>query len=312
MQKLVKKDIWFNSADRVHTISAGIYYNPTLPVKAVVQISHGMCEYIGRYTELAEFLAANGIAMAGNDHLGHGNSIANEEDYGHFTKKNGRQFVLEDLHTMNTLLQEEFTHVPVILLGHSMGSFYARQYAVQWPQSIAALIICGTGGPNPLASAGTAITNVIAKLKSDRYRSQLVHNIAFGAYLKQIENPATPYDWISRDTQIVEKYSQDPKCTFQFTLNGFHELFCILQQVSTPQWAQSLPKSLPIFMIAGTADPVGDYGKGVTKVYTMLQKAGIENIACKLYPDMRHEILNEIGRVEVMQDVTDFVLQQIH
>lgn len=309
---LTKTRLDFTSADGKNTIAAYWYQDEAVPVKGIVQISHGMCEYIGRYDAFAAYLCSNGYAVFGNDHLGHGATSDGENGIdGYFGEKNGREYVLADLHTMNQIAHEKYPHLPLVLLGHSMGSFYARAYAAHWADTISGLIICGTGGANPAAGVGLALTSIIGALRGKTYRSALVNHMAFGAYLKRIEKPNTPYDWICRNEQIVSRYAKDPKCTFVFTVSAFHELMAILKSVSGKSWAASLPKELPIYLIAGEADPVGDYGKGVRQVYDLLRQEEIKSLSISMYPDMRHEILNEIGKEQVYDDVKNW-LDQIH
>lgn len=305
---LTKKRLDFLSADGKNTVAAYWYHDEQVKPKAVLQISHGMCEYIARYDDFAEYLCWQGYAVFGNDHLGHGATSDGENGIdGYFGEKDGREYVLADLRTMNNIAHEKYPDLPVILFGHSMGSFYARAYAARWGESISGLVICGTGGPNPLAAVGLTLTTLIGKLKGQTYRSKLVNQMAFGAYLKQVPNAKTPYDWISRDEEIVGVYAADAKCTFVFTVSAFHELMAVLKSVSSLDWAKSLPRNLPVLVVAGDADPVGDYGKGVQTVHAWLKEAGIQNLSLKLYPGMRHEILNEIGRKEVYADIKDWL-----
>lgn len=301
MSGLRTENISFKSSDGVHEV-AGYFFEDEAP-RAVLQISHGMCEYIGRYRDFAAFMAAHGFAVCGNDHLGHGATSPDPETDGWFADKGGRFYVLRDLKTMNALARKRWPGLPVFLLGHSMGSFFARWFAETYPDALDALIISGTGGPNPAAGAGLALTKAVGTLRGQKYRSQLVHNMAFGAYLKRVENPETPYDWISRDKQIVSAYANDPKCTFQFTVSAFHELMATLNEVSRPAWAEHIRTDLPVYLFSGDADPVGDYGKGVQTVYERLKAAGVADIQLKLYPDGRHEMLNETNRAEVYEDV---------
>ncbi len=249
-------------------------------------------------------MAQNGYVVCGNDHLGHGvtSSGANGTD-GFFAEKDGCGHVLRDLNRMNGLAREAYPGLPLILLGHSMGSFFARAYAVRYPDTLDALVLSGTGGPNPMAGVGAVLTKWIGKLKGAKHRSQFLNNMAFGQYLKRVENPATPYDWISRDAQIVAKYAADEKCTFIFTASAFHDLMTILRAVSSPEWASGIAKTLPVALFAGDMDPVGDYGRGVQTVYRMLQDAGVEDVSIRLYPGARHEILNETNRAEVYADI---------
>lgn len=303
-EKITKQQCDFASANGKDTVIGYFYEDTTVEPKAVIQLSHGMCEYIGRYDDFAEYLCHNGYAVCGNDHLGHGaTSDGSSGVDGYFGEKDGHEHILRDLRTMNEKAHKRFPHLPVILLGHSMGSFYARAYAARWPGTIDGLIISGTGGPNPLGGVGLLLTDIIGAIKGKQYRSAFVNKMAFGTYLKKIEVPATGYDWITRDKDIVSAYAADPKCTFVFTVGGFHELMTILKKVSSPQWAEKLDKKTPVLMISGDMDPVGDYGDGVKKVHGWLQQAGIQDLTLHLYPGARHEVLNETNRAEVYADV---------
>lgn len=271
--------------------------------KAVVQISHGMCEYIGRYADFASFLVKHGFAVCGNDHLGHGETGKLAGEYGFFAERDGRTFVLRDLKTMNELARKRWPGVPVILLGHSMGSFFARWFATVYPDAQDALILSGTGGPNPAAGAGIAVAKLLVRVQGAHARSSLLKKLAFGTYLNRIKAPRTPHDWITRDEAIVDAYAADPWCTYTFTNSAMLDLMACLNEVSGQDWADRMPKKLPVYLIAGEEDPVGDYGKGVRTVYGMLQKAGVERLELKLYPGARHEMLNETNRAEVYDDL---------
>lgn len=304
MLEIKKNVIKFDSSDGVNTIVGYAYSSVEIAPKAVVQISHGMCEYIGRYDDFAEYMVQNGYAVFGNDHLGHGATSSGEHGTdGYFAERDGRKYVLKDLRRMNQIAHEAYPELPVILLGHSMGSFFARKYAVLYPDTIQGLILSGTGGPNPAAGIGLMLTDWLIRRKGGKYRSKLVNDIAFGQYLKRVKDAKTPYDWISRDTEIVEKYAKDPKCTFIFTVSAFHDLLSVLRDVNKPEWAQSMRKDLPTALVAGRMDPVGNYGKGVEEVHQMLKDAGVSDLTLTLYPGARHEILNETNRDEVYKDI---------
>ena len=261
-----------------------------------------MCEYIGRYSDFAGFMAQNGYIVCGNDHLGHGATSDGGTD-GYFGEKDGRHFVLRDLHRMNSFICKKYPGLPLILLGHSMGSFFARMYAITYPETLNALIIMGTGGPVAITGVGIALTELLTKLRGAKYRSKLINNMAFGQYCKKIPSPKTPYDWITRDNKIVRAYAADPKCTFVFTVSAFHELMCMMRDVNQPQWAQKVDKRLPVSLFSGAMDPVGDYGSGVRTVYEMLKRAGVQDLELHLYDGARHEVLNETNRGQVYQDI---------
>lgn len=311
MSDLHIENISFKSSNGVDTVAGYCYTMPGVKLCAIVQISHGMCEYVHRYKELAEVLAKQGYVVCGNDHLGHGQTSGENGLDGYFGEQDGRYFVLRDLKQMNDLIRQKYPGLPLVLLGHSMGSFFARWFASQYPQALDALMLSGTAGPNPLAGVGIRLTEWLAHHKGGTYVSPYVNKLAFGAYLKKVNSPKTPYDWISRDMGLVAKYAADKKCTFVFTVSAFHELFCVLRQVSSLQWAQGINKDLPIWLFAGDMDPVGDYGKGVKKVAQLLKQAEIKAVTLTLYPGGRHEMLNETNRQQVYQDMLRWLAQHV-
>ncbi|MEG2020893.1 MAG: alpha/beta hydrolase [Oscillospiraceae bacterium] len=307
MSEIQKNVISFRSASNTCDVAGYIYKCEAVTPRAVLQISHGMCEFIGRYDNFANFMVEHGFIVCGNDHLGHGKTSDNAGGLdGFFAEKDGRDFVVEDLHKMNEIVSEQYPNLPIILLGHSMGSFLARLYAVRYPKTIKALILSGTGGANPLGGIGIVLTKIIGKIKGSKYRSELINNIAFGSYLKQIPQHKTPYDWISHDEALVDIYKNNKKCTFIFTVSAFNDLMCTLRDVNTVQWAEKLDKNMPIYMFSGDKDPVGDYGKGLAAVEKLIQNAGVKDFTFKLYKDGRHEMLNETNRNEVYEDVLNW------
>lgn len=310
MPELHCETITFPSSDGRHTSSAVLYTMPGKPVRAVLQLSHGMCEYVRRYAPMAEFYAAHGIALAGNDHLGHGDT-AKAGEHGHYGEPDGRFHLLNDLHTMNTLLHERFPDTPIILYGHSMGSFYARWYAEKWPESITALVISGTAGPSFMNVIGQRLAGLIARVKGLRYVSPLMVKLNFGSYCKKIENAKSANDWLTRDEAVVNAYDADGLCTFQFTASTYREMLATLNHVSSKAWAESINKELPVLLIAGDGDPVGDYGKGVRKVWAMLGDAGVKDLTCQIFEGGRHELHNETNRDEVFDYVLTWIEDHI-
>ncbi len=299
----------FKSADGLH----GIYYvlyRPDSEPKGVLQIAHGMCEYIGRYDDFAAYLAKNGFVVCGNDHLGHGKSVDDESELGWFADEKGWQKCVADMYKLTKLVKEEYPDLPYFILGHSMGSFMTRAYITKFHRELDGAVICGTGGGMPGVPALLTLVDGISKLHGSRYRSSTVNKMAFGMYNSRIDDVKTGYEWISRDEAIVEKYTNDPLCTYIFTLNGFENLAKVMWYVSNDKWFVTYPKELPTFIISGSADPVGDYGKGVLKVYNRLRIEGCDT-QLKLYSGARHELLNEINRDEVYDDIKAFLESQI-
>ena len=303
MAQLCRETIHFPSSDTTHTIAAYVYTMPDVPVHAVLQLSHGMCEYIRRYEPMARFYAAHGIALAGNDHLGHGESAAPGE-YGHYGEPGGRYYLLQDLHRMNEHLHQEFPGLPVFLYGHSMGSFYARWYAERWPETIAGLIISGTAGPQLLHTVGQVIATVLAAVRGPRTVSPFMVRANMGGYCKRIPGAKSPNAWLTRDEAVVRAYDADPLCAFPFTLGSYREMLAAIHHVNRVRWARSVDKNLPVLLISGAEDPVGGYGEGVRKVWAMLGDAGIKDLTCEIFEGARHELHNEWNREEVF----DYVL----
>lgn len=307
MPKPGRKDIRFDSADGLHRVSARFYLDDETPPSCVLQISHGMCEHMGIYEEFAYYMAANGIVVCGNDHIGHGATAGSTQELGHFGERNAREYVIRDLAAMNRMARDAYPGLPFVLLGHSMGSFFARRYASEYPETIDALILSGTSGPNPQAEYGIQLAERRARRFGWNSHSLVLYYRTFKDYLKRVKVPKTLFDWVSRDEEAVRKYLHDPLCKFRYTVGGFYEIFSALHEVSTPEWADALSKDLPVLLVSGTDDPVGDYGAGVLQVRELLLDAGVEDVTCILYPGARHEVLNEINRGEVYSDILRFV-----
>lgn len=275
-------------------------------IRGVIQISHGMCEYIVRYEEFADFLTGKGFVVCGNDHLGHGASVSSEEDLGYFAEDEGWQYLPKDLFRFTRIMKRSFPGKPYILFGHSMGSFIARLYITSYGDELDGAIIAGTSGGEILEKLGLGIAKSIAVVKGERFRSEKLNKLLFGLSNEMIPDHRTDFDWVTRDEEIVDKYVADTKCNFVFTASGFIDLIKLLEKVSDPLWAHLVPKKLPLFLVSGDADPVGNYGKGVEHVYESLNEVGC-NVEMRLYEDARHEVLNEINRDEVYSDILAWI-----
>ena len=296
-----KREFTFLSADHKTRIHA-IVWEPDGECRGVLQICHGMVEYIDRYDEFAGYLNERGWMVVGHDHLGHGKSVTSETELGYFGHPDGNQYVIADIHALRKQTQTENPGVPYFMLGHSMGSFLLRQYLEMHGNGLKGAIIMGTGTqPGIVLKLGKIICKTIAVFRGWHYRSTFVDNMAFGGYNKKFEPARTKNDWLTKDTTIVERYCQDPLCTFQFTVNAYYQMFRGIEyaQIHVDQ----LPKKLPLLLTAGAQDPVGNFGKSVSELYEIYQKAGIQDVSLKLYENDRHEILNETDRQDVYGDI---------
>jgi len=289
-------------------------YVPVLPMnvgyKGIIQISHGMCEYIERYEHFADFLTSHGYIVCGNDHLGHGNSVRSNDDLGFFAEKDGWSHLVNDLHRMTMIMKKKYPALPYVLIGHSMGSFVARLYLTRFPNELTCAVIMGTGDDKALSEIGVRATRSVVSLKGERFRSDKLNTLIFGVYNDKIKDCQTIYDWLTHDREVVKKYIDDEKSNFVFTASGFVDLTTLLRRVSSQQWAEKVPKKLPVIFMAGTADPVGGYGKGVRNVYAKLIDEGC-NVDIKLYPGARHELVNETMKEIVFDDILTWIERKV-
>lgn len=300
---VIKQHMEFLSNDHITLIHA-VKWMPEGEVKAILQISHGMCEFVERYGEFAEYLADRGIMVVGNDHLGHGESVRSEKEYGYFAEENGNCTLIRDLHRLRKMIQEDYPQTPYFLLGHSMGSFLARQYICCFGKGLSGAIIMGTGyHSRNTARLGMMVCKALAKMKGWHYRSGLVDSMAFGGYNRGLKNPRTDKDWLTKDEKIVDAYLADERCAFRFTLNAYYNMFLGLYKIETESYLEKMPKKLPVLFVAGGDDPVGACGKGVLRVYGRFKELGMKNVKCRLYPGDRHEILNETDREKVYSEI---------
>lgn len=273
---------------------------------AVLQITHGMVEYIERYIPFAEYLTKQGYMVVGHDHLGHGESVISRDCWGYFAAPRPSDTVIEDMHRLRTLTQKEAPDLPYFMLGHSMGSFMLRKYLAVYGQGLNGAIVMGTGYiPGAVTGAGLAVVKALTAFKGGRYRSKTVAKMTNGSsYAKFDTTGAVPENsWLTRDAEIVKAYYANPKCTYVFTLNGFQGLFEAVRHSCDPENAKQIPADLPMLIVSGQEDPVGDLGVGVEKTHALYQQAGIKDLTCTLYAEDRHEILNELDKEKVFADL---------
>lgn len=314
----MREDFTYLSSDGKTSIHA-IRWTPEGNPKGVLQIIHGMLEFIARYEPFAEFLCDHGYVVTGEDHLGHGQSVTGEEELGFFGK-GGNAMMIADIHALRRITEEKYPGVPYLMLGHSMGSFLVRQYIVEtgadddgdrkevYAKGLAGAIAMGTGWqPEGTLRFAQFVSGVSEIAQGDHHRSKLLDKLVMGAYNRRIRNPRTKDDWLSKDEAVVDAYEAEPLCQFRFTVNAYYNMFKGMEICQDRDKMSSLPQGFPLLLISGSEDPVGNYGDGVRKTYMEYLHHSPANVFIKLYEDDRHEVLNETNRDVVYRDVLDWM-----
>lgn len=303
-----KEEFYFDSRDNETKLHAVRWMPDSENVVAIVQIVHGMAEHIERYGELAEFLTAHNFVVTGEDHLGHGKSVPEGGVKGYFCAQDPATVLVRDVHRLKKMTQEMYPGVPYFIIGHSMGSFILRNYICRYGTGIDGAVLLGTGTQSAgLLFAAKALAGLQGLFLGQKHVSKMIDKAAFGGYNKQIPEAKTAYDWLTRDEKKVAEYIADEDCGFIFTVNGFKTSFTMISRANNPENLAKIPKELPVFVASGDKDPVGDYGKGVKKVYQSLVDMGLTNVKLKLYPEDRHELMNELDRQNIMEDIENWL-----
>ena len=282
-------------------------YTPDKP-KAALMLSHGMCEYIERYKDFAEYLCNNDIALCGCDHIGHGNSVTDDGMLGYFGEEHGYFNMVRDLNRMKRIMDRELPNIPHFLMGHSMGSFLARIFIAKYPHDWKGVILCGTAGGIMGTAPIRRVVDAMVKRRTGQYRHKRATELAFGLFNIRTENHRTPNDWLSRDEANVDRFCNDPKCNFIFTLAGYRDLMNALMTCNSDTVIGNTPTELPLFFISGGMDPVGEYGQGVRSAVIKYRERGCE-VSLKIYREARHELIFELNCDEVMKDILDFIIR---
>ena len=276
--------------------------------RGVIQIVHGMAEHIERYDHFARYLVEQGFVVCAEDHIGHGRSAAGEGELGHMPLADGLDILVGDVHTLHCMVRARFPEAPYVLYGHSMGSLISRVYITRYGTELSACVLAGTAhGPIFMSRVGEVLAHLIASVKGDRYRSKFLDSVGVGSYGKKIADARTPLDWLSNDPAVVDDYMADPLSGQMFSVGAYGTLLGLVHAVTSPQWAQAVPKDLPILFIAGDQDPVGDMGRGVQAAAKLLQDAGVHNVQVRIYPGLRHELHNEAERLEIFGFVVEWI-----
>jgi alpha-beta hydrolase superfamily lysophospholipase len=275
---------------------------PNGPAKAVVQIAHGWGEHAGRYARAAEALCRDGYAVYANDHRGHGRTARTPAELGFFAERDGWNTCVLDLRQLHQHIAESHRGVPIVMFGHSMGSFMTQQFVSEHGDALAGAVLSGSNGAPPASVAGGLLLARFERLRlGQRGNSRLMKRLVFGAFNKPFEPARTAFDWLSRDPNEVDRYIADPLCGgFESTVQLYIDILSALGDVAKPSRQARIPKKLPIYIFGGTRDPVGSNVEQLLEAY---RAAGLENLQHQFYPNGRHESLNEVNRDEVTRDL---------
>lgn len=304
---MVKNEFFYPSADGKTQIH-GVEWLPDGEMLAVVQILHGVAEHILRYEEFAKYLTRQGFAVVGNDHIGHGTSVAEGAAPVYFGGKGSWNWVVEDAYSLRRRTGAKFPDRPYFMLGHSMGSFLLRTYLICHPGTVTAAVIMGTGQqPAVMTGGGRCVASLAALRSGEEHPDDLVTQLAFGSYNKAFAPNRTPFDWLSVNEENVDRYIADPLCGAPASVGLFREMLGGIAFIRSPKNLRKMDKNTPILFVAGECDPVGDFGKGVRQAYESFRKAGVADVQLLLYPGLRHEILNESQREKVYLDIYEWL-----
>lgn len=305
-----RKEFYFPSSDGLTQIHA-VEWQVENPI-GIVQIAHGVSEYALRYEPFAQYLNSKGFAVVANDHIGHGLSLADGAAPLYFGRHDGWQHVVDDVYTLRDMTGKKYPELPYFLLGHSMGSFIARTYLIRYPGTLSGAIIMGTGQQSPaLILGGRAFAKIEGRRIGFDQFSPAVDQLAFGAYNKPFAPNRTKFDWLSVNEENVDAYIADPLCGGGASIGLFSDMLGGIGFIGKQSNVNTMNVNTPVLFVSGDHDPVGDMGRGVKKAYASFRKAGVKDVSLKLYPGLRHEILNEACREEVYEDLWKWIEQRM-
>ncbi len=302
--EISKNKLGILSSDKKHTLY-GVIYIPDCEIKGIFHIVHGMTEHLGRYDALMRRIANEGYIVTGYDNLGHGRTVNSKEELGFIAEKNGYDFLVNDVNLFASYIKSQFPDLPYFLFGHSMGSFIVRLAAERFKGKFDKLIVCGTGGPNPAAPFGISLIKTYKKVKGEKHVSNTIDNIAFSTYKRRFDKNDRK-SWLTKDKTVTEAYKKDELCQFKFTLSAMQDLVTLSRLSNRKEWFKEISSELPILLVSGSEDPVGNYGKGVKAVYENLKAAG-KDVQMHLYENCRHEIHNDTCKDEMFNDIMKFI-----
>ncbi len=278
-------------------------------VKGVIQIAHGMSEHIGRYEHFASELNKNGYLVYGNDHRGHGKSVKSMEELGILADSDGFNKMVEDMYTLSKKIKEKHPNLPLFLFGHSMGSFLSQRYIMLHGDILKGVVLSGSNGRNAklLMKFGQMKAQKEVEKVGRENISKDLNRLIFKKSKKSIGETKTKFDWLSRYKEEVQKYIDDPYCGFIFSAGAFQDLIDGVELIARSEEIAKVPKDLPILLVSGTKDHIGNFGKGVIKLRDTYKDFEIKDVEMKLYEGARHEVVKELNKEESIGDIIDFL-----
>ena len=292
-------------------IATSVFTPPeTIVPIGVIQFVHGMCEHKGRYKETIDFFVNHGFICAISDLRGHGDNIETTEDFGYFGK-NGNLNFIADIHKITKYLKKSYPNLPYILIGHSMGSLIVRNYIKKYDDKLDGLLIIGSPSNTKPKSLAKLIIKILTLIHGERYRSDFINKLVLGAFSARYIHEGSSEAWLAKDKTVWEKFHQDEKCGFVFTLNGFDCLMSLMiTAYSKRNWTIKNP-SLPITFLSGEEDACMINKTSFVQAVNLMKDVGYQSVTYTLYEDRRHEILNDNGKQEVYQDIVNMINQYI-
>ena len=304
------EEFYFDSRDKKTKIHA-IKWIPDREVKFVLQLVHGMAEHIGRYDEFARFLASEGVLVVGSDHLGHGKTAISSDDMGYFCEEDAASVLVRDVHRLKKMIQAEYLTKPYFILGHSMGSYIVRNYICRYGKGIDGALLEGVSEQkDSRIKLGFTLCSIIAIFYGERHKSKLLNKILFGNYNQRIRNAVSENAWMCGSSKVVEAYDSDEKCGFTFTVNGFQTICELANSANNKKNLLEIPQTLPVFILSGSEDPVGSYGKSCKHLFDRYREIGLKDVQFKQYEGCRHELLNEEIRFEIYEEIYHWILKK--
>lgn len=298
---------FFTSNDGSTDVAYYVFSPKHTRPKAIIQLCHDACDYLLRYEHFALAACRRGYIFCGNDHLGHGYTAESEGALGFTAADGGAAFMVKDAHKLTRIMKNKHPELPVILVGQGMGTLIAKLYAEHFARDIAACVLMGDADPDFPAYVGKKLSKIAIVTEGEWSRSEQLHKFAFRKFDKKFKKESAPYPYLTRDEGVREDYADDNLCSFKLTARAFYDIFDMLAAVSKPEWAEKIDKELPILIASGECDPVGNYGKGVKKVYDRLKDAGVEDLTLRLYTEGRHELLFETNKEVVIKNTIDWI-----